>query len=143
MSQTEITTKSAGQAATVRTYAFLLFGLLFWPLLIAAHVRASRNRASADPVERSHAGFQYQTTTVALILGCVLFLAFLVVVFGFPPEEALAASHWRMRGILFFNLGYWVALWAALRAVRGLYLAGLGKAVQRPALWTLWAKPAD
>lgn len=143
MSDTQIVADKDQRARIVRNYAFILFGLLFWPLLVVAHLRASRGRSSVNASERGHAVFQYQTSSVALLSGAVLLFVFLVLAFGFPPANALEMAHARMRNMLLINLGYCFSLWAAVRSIRGLYLASAGEALSRPTVLTIWPKIAE
>lgn len=142
MSEAETIGSKAREFNTARNYAFILFGLFFWPLLLVAYARSSRARSSEDARVYSHAVFQYQTSSVALVSGGLLLVIFLVMIFGFPPTNALEAAHARMRNIALLNVGYIFSLWAAVRSIRGLYLAGARETLSPTWLWTVWPKPA-
>lgn len=142
MSEAETIGSKAGEFNTARNYAFILFGLFFWPLLLVAYARSSRARSCEDERLRSHAVFQYQTSSVALVSGGLLLVIFLVMIFGFPPANALESAHARMRNFSLLNVGYLFTLWAAVRSIRGLYFAGAGEALSPTRFWTVWAKPA-
>lgn len=123
-----------------RNYAFLLMGCLLFPLaIVSAVVARGKVRATAG-WEASHWGFQLYTAVGFLVSSGVLSVILLLVFIflsGAGPVQYLKTS---MLTTAVSNLFYVVFGWVAVRAVRGLYLAGSKTPISNPRTLSPWPR---
>lgn len=125
-------TADAASSRIAKTYAYTLLGLLIWPVLIAAYVRAGKAGATSQ-FEASHRLFQRRTAKWALIaIGTV---AAISIVAFLSLEDAFVR---RVTMIQLSNLFYVIWGWAGIRSARALYLAGAGQVLANPATFWMW-----
>ena len=123
----------AKRSAIDKTYTYILIGLLIWPVLIAAYIRAGKP-LTGDEFEASHRLFQRRTAKCTLI--AIGIAAGISIVAFLSLEDAFVR---RVTMIQLSNMFYVIWGWAGIRSARALYLAGAGQGLGNPT--TLWVWP--
>lgn len=123
-----------------KNYAFLLIGCLLFPLaIVSAVVARGRLKASAG-WEASHWVFQLYTAVGLLVSSGVLsgvVILFFLLLSSTDPVQAVKTT---MLTTAVSNLFYVVFGWVAVRAVRGLYLAGAKTPISNPRTLSPWPR---
>ncbi|MCD2180735.1 hypothetical protein [Rhizobium sp. GN54] len=128
------------RAGVARNYAYILFGLLFFPLLIVAHFIARKGRAHPEGFEQSHYCLQFRTTTVALLCLLAMVGVALSLFFWLQPSTAFQPVHIATLFSFLNNLVLIAMFWVAVRSIRGLYMCGALRPICNPKTLWLWPR---
>jgi len=128
MSATETSIEVDDKGVEVaRNYAYILFGFIF-----ITHFVARKKRNETTGVDQSHYEFQYRTTLFA-------WRSTIATVFVFFTGVAISNPNVPPVGlILVLYSGWLVAIWVAVRSIRGLYLCGARRPIKKPKSLWIW-----
>ena len=125
--------------AIARNYAFILAGCLLFPFMIVAHFTARKRRRETEGFQRSHYVLQFRTTSFALLGFLVVGLMFFTIIVLLSSHSIEHFEKSMVFGII-RNVSWLIALWIAIRCVRGIYLCAAHETVQNPRTLWLWPR---